>query len=278
MSSFRTRHISPPGIRICMPLSSDMEAERYVCHLNIRDLERWKTSLCTGASGGKWILGNSSFPLDEAMDPAECSPVPIPDSPSSVSSYDSPMYTLEEVRLFMPGEEDPVDAETIEERMKTSRILEGTWTPPPCRDYEGPLAACFRIIAIEEERDEARRAVFGRFKETLQSRFARDAPKGWEHLYSIIYDGLRGYGAFRFPQYHLKQRAYLLNREFRDGMYIVSGIRSLSACSQREIMKLLDGIGDTGRDDMIYVANQDEEIPYRFYGEEPVYIDWQGSP
>ncbi|RGP71484.1 hypothetical protein FSPOR_3331 [Fusarium sporotrichioides] len=294
MSSFQTIQISPPGFRICMPMSSDMDAERYVCQINIRDLERWKyeitpkrranqmdrVSQSTGAIKGKWILTNSSFPLDEAMDPSEYSPVPIPDSPASASSCDSPMYTLEEISLFMPGEQDDdiIDAKTIAERMKTSLILEGKLTPPPCRDYEGPLAACFRVMAIEEERDGIRRTVLGSIRETPQSRLAKDAPKGWEHLYPIIYDGLRGVGRFRFPRYHPGQRAYLLTREYKSVMYIVCKIRNLSACSQREIMKLFSGIEDKGRNDMIYIANQGEEIPYRFDLEELDHIDWRGSP
>jgi hypothetical protein len=292
MFSFLTKEIPAPGFKISMPLSGDMDAERYICRLNIQDLNIWKYELtpkkranqvnrvsqATGASDGKWTLTNSSFPLDEAMEPAECSPVDVPDSPASASSCDSPMYTLDEMRLFMPGEEDEISAETIAERMKANLILEGKWTPPPNRDYEGPLASCFHLMAAMEEREVIRRTVFVKAKQTLQSRLAEDAPKGWEHLHAIIYNGQRApHGTRKFPEYHPNHRAYLLTREFKGGKYIVSAVRNLSACSQREIMKLLAGIEEKGREDMIYVANQGEDIPYCFGNEEPEFLNWKGS-
>ncbi|EKJ78326.1 hypothetical protein NXS19_001148 [Fusarium pseudograminearum] len=285
MFSFFQSRISPPGFKIYMPLSSDIGVERYLCQINIRDLAKWKYELSpkiranqvnrfyqsTAAIKGKWTLGNSSFSLNEAMDPVE-------HSPASVSSCDSAMYTLEEARLFMPGEESQINAEIIAERMKTNLILEGKLIPPPCRDYEGDLAVFFHAMAIKEERERARRTVLGRVKENLHSRLARDAPKGWEHLHPIIYDGQQEYHGFKkFPRYHANQRAYLVTREFRDGIYIATAIRNLSACSQREIVRLLDGIEDQGRDDIIYVANQGEEIPYYFESEDPDFIEWIGT-
>ncbi|CAF3551239.1 unnamed protein product [Fusarium graminearum] len=285
MFSFFQSRISPPGFKIYMPLSSDIGVERYLCQINIWDLANWKFELSpkicanqvnrisqsTGAIKGKWTLGNSPFPLNEAMDLVEHSPV-------SVSSCDSAIYTLEEARLFMPGEESQINAEIIAERMKTNLILEGKLIPPPCRDYEGDLAIFFHAMAIKEERERARLTVLGRVKETLHSRLARDAPKGWEHLHPIIYDGQQEYHGFKkFPRYHANQRAYLVTREFRDGIYIATAIRNLSACSQREIVRLLEGIEDQGRDDIIYVANQGEEIPYYFESEDPDFIEWIGT-
>ncbi|PTD11702.1 hypothetical protein FCULG_00003609 [Fusarium culmorum] len=251
-----------------MPLSSDIGVERYLCQINIRDLAKWKYELSPKIRANQMnrvsqstgaIKGNSSVPLNEAMDPVE-------HSPTSVSSCDSVMYTLEEARLFMPGKESQINAEIIAERMKTNLIL------------EGDLAVFFHAMATKEERERARRNVLGRVKETLHSRLARDAPKGWEYLHPIIYDGQKEYHGFKkFPRYHANQRAYLVTREFRDGIYIATAIRNLSACSQREIMRLLDGIEDQGRDDIIYVANQGEEVPYCFESEDPDFIDWIGS-
>ncbi|RGP71094.1 hypothetical protein FLONG3_7271 [Fusarium longipes] len=268
-SFFLDEKVSPLGFKIDMPLSSDLDAERCIYRLNIWNIDKWRFSQATGANDGKWTLTNSSFPLDEAMTPTEDSPVYVP--------Y-SQMYTNDEASLFRLGEEELTNTEIMIDRMKTNLILEGKLLPPPNRNYEGTLAPYFRLMAFMEEREGTRRRkVFGKTKKALQSRFAKDAPKGWAHLYAIISNGQRcHYGDGEFPLYHPNQRAYLLTRKFKDDKYIVSAIRNLSACSQSEIMKLLDGIEEEGRHDMIYVANQGEEIPYCFCSEDPEFLNWIG--
>ncbi|KAL4730147.1 hypothetical protein ACLX1H_002178 [Fusarium chlamydosporum] len=289
MYPFLSQAISAYGFKIHMPLSNEEDAERYICRLNIMDLNRWRYELTpkkragkvdrvdqtTSANNGKWALTNSSFPVDETLDEKDKR---APESPASSTSSDSPKYTMEELRLLMPGEkEDHINAKTIADRMQAHLILEGKLTPPPCRNYEGPLAPCFRAMAIAEEREVHRRAVLTKMKRTLQARLAEDGLKGWEFLHSIIYEGQSSlWGTRRFPKYHPNQRAYLLTRDFKDGKYIVSSIRNLSACSQREVIRLVSRIEERGWQDMIYVTNQGEDIPYCFENEVPEYLDWYG--
>ena len=276
--------VLPCGFKIFMPLRNEAGAERRIYRLNIEDLSKWKHELRpkrrankvnrisqgTGAVTGEWTLTNSSNPLGQALgspeySSSESSP---PDSPESASSCDSPMYTMDEMRLLVPGVGDgEIDSKTIADRWKTNMILEGKMTPPPCRDYEGPYAACFNVMAVMEEREQGKARRRAAWKTTLQSRLANDGPKGWEFLHSVICDGQSPeLGAQKFPAYHPKQKSCILTRDFKDGKYIVSAARNLNACSAREVSKLVNRIGEKGWQDVIYVAMEDEDIPYCFEG------------
>ncbi|KAJ4131025.1 hypothetical protein NW768_006565 [Fusarium equiseti] len=279
VSNVPGEQVSPCGFKISMPLSNEAGAERRIYGLNIKDLSKWKheirpkrrankvnrISQTTGAITGEWTLTNSSYPLDQELNSAESSP---PDSPKSASSCDSPMYTISEMNLLVPGKEDgDIDSKTIADRWQAMMILEGKMIPPPCRDYEGPYAACFNVMAVMEEREHGKARRRAAWKSALQSRLVDDGPKGWEFLHSVICDGQSPeLGAQKFPAYHPKQKAYVLTRDFKDGKYIVSAARNLNACSAREVSKLVNKIGEKGWQDVIYVAMEDEDIPYCFEG------------
>jgi hypothetical protein len=291
VSNVPGEQVSPCGFKIFMPLSNGTGAERRIYRLNIKDLSKWKHELqpkrhankvnkvsqATGAINGKWAL--SSYPLDQGPNSAESSP---PDSPESVSSCDSPMYTLDEMRLLVPGSEDgDIDSKTITDRWKANMILEGKLIPPPSRDYEGPYAACFKVMAVMEEREHGKARRRAAWKSTLQSRLGNDGPKGWEFLHSVIYNNQNPeLDAQQFPAYHPKQKAYILTRDFKEGKYIVSAVRNLNACSAREVSKLVNRIGERGWQDVIYVAMEDEDIPYCIEGkvedDEQELLNWGG--
>ncbi|KAH7197273.1 uncharacterized protein B0J16DRAFT_391050 [Fusarium flagelliforme] len=243
--------VSPCGFKIFMPLSNEAGTERRIYRLNIKDLSKWKHELQPKRRANKVnrVSRATGAINDQGPNSAESSP---PDSPESVSSCDSPMYTLDEIRLLVPGSEDgDIDSKTIADRWTANMILE----------------ACFNVMAVMEEREHGKARRRAAWKSTLQSRLAIDGPKGWEFLHSVICDGQSPeLGAQQFPAYHPKQKAYILTRDFKGGKYIVSAVRNLNACSAREVSKLMNRIGERGWQDVIYVAMEDEDIPYCFEG------------
>ncbi|KAG7421131.1 hypothetical protein LZL87_005476 [Fusarium oxysporum] len=141
-----------------------------------------------------------------------------------------------------------VDAEMVAERVKTKRILEGTLTPDPDRDYEGEFTLLF--LSFEEAQREQ------------QPDIVDDGPKGWKLLHGIITAGQSDESS-ELPAYHTSQRAFLLLQKFRGPFLVTCFRRNIDACSHAELLKLVWQMEMTGWNDMIYVTQKDEEVPYR---------------
>ncbi|KAF4449129.1 hypothetical protein F53441_7525 [Fusarium austroafricanum] len=276
ISSYSTQE-DAPGFKISF--SDDMNAERRIFQLVIQDLSKWrdqlkpkqrahqmvKRCLISGETKGQWTITNGSFVDDQQyfliLEPEKtCEP----GSPDSSSSCDSPMYTWEDMGLLV-GTQDPetIDTVTITERVKTSLILEGKLTPPPDRDYEGDLAPMFRYLAAEEEREKLHRK---RAARKQQSDLVDDSSKGWKFLHSIIFAGQgTAHGSKKFPPYHPNQRAFLLLlRPCRSGSLTTYSVRNLEACTKDELLELIEQLEIWGWNHMIYVTNEDEEMPYPY--------------
>ncbi|KAG6993438.1 hypothetical protein FocnCong_v018273 [Fusarium oxysporum f. sp. conglutinans] len=151
-----------PGFKICFNDSSD--AEHRIFHIDIKDVRKWRDAFKperldnkterrrqdTRASMAQWAITNSSFVTCNQED------IPItvrePESTDSESSYDSLIFTTEKLDVFGNTKYNgTVDAKMVAERIKTKRILEGTLTPDPDRNYEGEFTLLFLSFVAKEE-------------------------------------------------------------------------------------------------------------------------------
>ncbi|SPJ75641.1 uncharacterized protein FTOL_05372 [Fusarium torulosum] len=277
----------PCGFKICIPLGDEVGTERRLFQLNIQSLEKWNeelvlkrrankvASVCqaTGEQNGQWTITNGSFEVGSAS--LASSPT---DKPATPVSPDSPKYTLEDLELFIPGwtaKESEVDTKMLQDRVQALEILEGKVDPPPDRDYEGKYAEAFRYFAAQEE--QAKQLQESREK-IMNTPFFNDGPKGWKFLHNIISSGqVPTDGSMKFPAYRPDQRAFLLYRSNRAGAMVTVGVRNLDACNRLELFELMEEVEQRGWVDMIYVANQDEAIPWGLpqNGEVEV-LNWRG--
>ncbi|KAH7219133.1 hypothetical protein DER44DRAFT_805098 [Fusarium oxysporum] len=227
-----------PGFKICFNDSSN--AEHRIFHIDIKDVRKWRDAFKpkrldnktdrrrqdTRASMAQWAITNSSFVTCNQED----IPIPVrePESTDSESSCDSLIFTMEKLDVFGNTKYNgTVDAKMVAERVKTKRILE------------------------EEETQREQ-----------QPDIVDDGPKGWKFLHGIITAGQSDESS-ELPAYHPSQRAFVLLRKFRGPFLVTCSRRNIDACSHAELLKLIWQMEMTGWNDMIYVTQKDEEVPYR---------------
>ncbi|KAK2487690.1 hypothetical protein H9L39_01617 [Fusarium oxysporum f. sp. albedinis] len=235
-----------PGFKICFNDSSD--AEHRIFHIDIKDTEGAKTP------AHQWLNGPSpTVPLLLATKRIIPIPVREPESTDSESSCDSLIFTMEKLDVFGNTKYNgTVDAKMVAERVKTKRILEGTLTPDPDRNYEGEFALLFLSFVAKEEETQREQ----------QPDIVDDGSKGWKLLHGIITAGQSDESS-ELPAYHPSQRAFVLLRKFRGPFLVTCSRRNIDACSHAELLKLIWQMEMTGWNDMIYVTQKDEEVPYR---------------
>ncbi|KAF4441319.1 hypothetical protein FACUT_2821 [Fusarium acutatum] len=251
----KSKRASAPGFKVCFNDNSD--AGHRTFHIDIKNVRKWRDVFKpkrldtkadrrrrdTHASMGQWAITNSSFVIYNQEDTA--TPEREPESMDSESPYDSLIFTMEKLDLLGDMKYNgTVDAE----RAKTERILEGTLTPDPDRDYEGEFTLLF-LSFVEAQRER-------------QLDIVDDGSKGWKFLHGIITAGQSDEPS-ELPAYHHSQRAFLLVRKFRGPFLVTCSIRNIDACSHAELLKLIWQMEMTGWNDMIYVTQKDEEVPYR---------------
>ncbi|KAF5689573.1 hypothetical protein FDENT_4352 [Fusarium denticulatum] len=251
----KSKRASAPGFKVCFNDNSD--AGYRIFHIDIKDVRKWRDAFKpkrldtkadrrrqdTHASMGQWAITNISFVICNQEDVP--TPEREPESMESESPYDSSIFTREKLDLLGDTKySGTVDAE----RAKTERILEGTLTPDPDRDYEGEFTLLF-LSFVEAQRE--------RQPDTVD-----DGSKGWKFLHDIIAVGQSGEPS-ELPAYYPSQRAFLLAQKFRGPFLVTCSIRNIDACSHAELLKLIWQMEMTGWNDMIYVTQKDEEVPYR---------------
>ncbi|KAF5021383.1 hypothetical protein F66182_6572 [Fusarium sp. NRRL 66182] len=261
-------------IKVYMPVSSDPTAGHEVFGIYIRKLSLWQEKLkpkrrgntvakkCqeTGATTGRWTITNGSFEVDKEKDlPSPGFPVvdvPSPTKTASSSGSNTPCFTIDEWARIdqMSG----LDADVLHQRLMTELILEGKITPTPDRNYEGSYASIFHDMAIQEARDAQRNALQASARVPP---LHDDSVQGWRFLHGILSLATPLSNGKPFPAYHPNQRAYLHTRDKKNGRMVTTCIRNLDACSKAELLKLINLIEERGWQDMIYVANQGEDIP-----------------
>ncbi|KAF5255228.1 hypothetical protein FANTH_75 [Fusarium anthophilum] len=240
----RPKPTAAPGVKICFNDNSD--AGRRIFYIDIKDVRKWRDAFKpkrldikadrrrqnTRTSTGQWAITNSSFVICNQKD------TPTPErEPESMD----------------------IDAEMIAERAKTERILEGTLTPDPDRDYEGEFALLF-LSFVEAQRERQPNVV--------------DGSKGWKFLHGIITAG-QSDGPSELPAYHPSQRAFLIVRKLRGRFLVTCSVRDINACSHAELLKLMWQMEMNGWNDMIYVTQKDEEVPYRIESKEKAEVlEW----
>ncbi|KAI1019442.1 hypothetical protein LB505_000575 [Fusarium chuoi] len=255
----KSKRASAPGFNICF--NDNSGAGHRIFHIDIKDVRKWRDAFKpkrldtkadrrrqdTRASMGQWAIANSSCVVYNQED----TPTPERETVSmdSGSPCESLDFTME--KLDHPADtkyNGTVEAERVAERVKTEKILEGTLTPDPDRDYEGEFALLF--LSFEEAQRER------------QPDIVDDGSKGWKFLHGIIAAGQSDEPS-KLPAYHPSQRAFLLARKFRGAFLVTCSIRNVDACSHAELLKLIWQMEMTGWNDMIYVTEKDEEVPYR---------------
>ncbi|KAF4490161.1 hypothetical protein FAGAP_11067 [Fusarium agapanthi] len=258
----RPKRAAAPGVKICFNDNSD--AGHRIFHIDIKDVRKWRDAFKpkrfdtkadrrrqdTRTSMGQWAIANSSFVICNQEDTP--TPEREPESMDSESPCDSLIFTMEKMDLLGDTKYNgAVDTEMITERAKTERILEGTLTPDPDRDYEGEFTLLF-LSFVEAQRER-------------QPNIVDDGSKGWKFLHGIITAG-QSDGPSELPAYHPSQRAFLIVRKFRGLFLVTCSTRNIDACSHAELLKLMWQMEMTGWNDMIYVTQKDEEVPYRIEG------------
>ncbi|KAF9762754.1 hypothetical protein IL306_003337 [Fusarium sp. DS 682] len=275
-----------PGFKICF--NDGKDTERRIFHIDIKDLSKWRDEFkpkrpdnkvkrkcqATGATIGEWTITNSSFVIGNQ----EGFPIPEPEpgSPDSASSCDALVFTMEELDLFGNTKNvDTIDVEMVAERIKTKRILEGTLILPPNRDYGGEYALLFRSFAARDERANGNRQ---KSRWEQQSDLIDDGPKGWKFLHDIIFSGQsEADESGKFPAYHPSQRAFILLRSYRGPFLVTYSVRNIDACTHAELLKLIKQMEICGWNDMIYVTQEGDDIPYRIESKkEPEVLEWRG--
>ncbi|KAF5721063.1 hypothetical protein FMUND_3811 [Fusarium mundagurra] len=256
----KSKRASAPGFKVCFNDNSD--AGHRIFHIDIRDVRKWRDAFKskrldtkadrrrqdTQASMSQWAITNSSFVICNQEDTP--TPERKPESMDSESPYDSSSFTMEKLDLLGDIKYNgTVDAE----RAKTERILEGTLTPDPDRDYEGEFTLLF-LSFVEAQRER-------------QPDIVDDGSKGWKFLHGIITAGQSDESS-ELPAYHPSQRAFLIARKFRGPFLVTCSKRNIDACSHAELLKLIWQMEMTGWNDMIYVTQKDEEVPYRMESKE----------
>ncbi|KAF4990957.1 hypothetical protein FGRMN_8148 [Fusarium graminum] len=257
----------PRGLQICTPLSNEVGAERRLFQLNIQSLGKWRKELmlerptnreanvgqAAGDQSGCLTIANGSF---EAK------------------------YTMDELLQFMPAcmcDEQGIDAKMLADRVQAHLILEGKLTPTPNRDYPSDLAPAFHKMAVQEA--QAKRLEKKRGESTINPSFD-DILRGWKSLHGIIFSGQNpAAGSMRFPSYHPNQQAFLLRRKLTAGILVTISVKNLEACSKRELYELMREVETRGWIDMIYVTNQDEDIPWNIRNQDSKIevINWRSA-
>ncbi|KAF5643933.1 uncharacterized protein FTJAE_3003 [Fusarium tjaetaba] len=230
----KSNRASAPGFKVCFNDNSD--ARRRIFHIDIKDVRKWRDAFKPKtldtkadrrrqdihASMSQRAITNSSFVTCNQ----ENVPTPKrePESIDSGSPYDSSIFTREKIDLLGDTKySGTVDAE----RTKTERILQGTLTPDPDRDYEGEFTLLF-LSFVEAQRER-------------QPDIVDDGSKGWKFLHDIITVGQSGEPS-ELPAYHPANEHFSFHAE---------------------LLKLIWQMEMTGWNDMIYVTQKEEEVPYR---------------
>ncbi|KAF5546342.1 hypothetical protein FMEXI_5716 [Fusarium mexicanum] len=267
----RPKPTAAPGVKICFNDNSD--AGRRIFYIDIKDVRKWRDEFKpkrldtkadrrrqnTRTSMGQWAIANSSFVKSNQKDTP--TPQREPESMGSESPSDSLIFTREKMDLLGDTKYNgTVDAEMIAERAKTERILEGTLTPDPDRDYEGEFTLLF-LSFVEAQRQR-------------QPNIVHDGSKGWKFLHGIITAG-QSDGPSELPAYHSSQRAFLIVRKLRGRFLVTCSVQNINACSHAELLKLMWQMEMNGWNDMIYVTQKDEEVPYRIESKEKAEVlEW----
>ncbi|CCT62755.1 uncharacterized protein FFB20_04263 [Fusarium fujikuroi] len=256
----KSKRASAPGFKICF--NDNSGAGHRIFHLDIKDVRKWRDAFKpkrldtkadrrrqdTRASMGQWAIANSSFVICNQEDTP--TPEREPVSMDSGSPCESLIFTMEKLDLLGDTKcNGTVDVDRVAERVKTERILEGTLTPDPDRDYEGEFTLLF--LSFEEAQRER------------QPDIVDDGSKGWKFLHGIITAGQRDEPS-ELPAYHPSQRAFLLARKFRGAFLVTCSIRNIDACSHAELLKLIWQMEMTGWNDMIcHREGRGGPLPYR---------------
>ncbi|KAF5629264.1 hypothetical protein F52700_7582 [Fusarium sp. NRRL 52700] len=266
-----SKRASAPGFKICF--NDNSGAGGRIFHIDIKDVRKWRDAFKpkgldtkadqrrqdTRAPMGQWAITNRSFVICYQKDTP--TPERLPESMDSESPSDSLIFTKEKSDLLGDTKYNgTLDAEMIAERAKTERILEGTLTPDPDRDYEGEFTLLF-LSFLEAQRQRRPDIVDG-------------GSKGWKFLHGIIAAGQNDEPS-ELPAYHPSQRAFLLVRKFRGPFLVTCSTRNVDTCSRAELLKLIWQMEMTGWNDMIYVTQKDEEVPYRIESKEKAEVlEW----
>ncbi|KAM0342688.1 hypothetical protein ACHAPU_009298 [Fusarium lateritium] len=257
----------PRGLRICTPISSEAGAKRRLFQLNIQSLEKWRKELmqerpanreasvsqAPGDQSGCWTVAGGSF---EAK------------------------FTMDELLQFMPecmDDEQGIDAKILADRMQAQLILEGKLTPTPNRDYPEQFAEAFHEMALQEAQAKVLEKKRG---EGVINPSFDDILKGWKSLHDIIFSGQSpADGSIGFPPYHPNQQAFLLRRKLTAGILVTVSVKNLESCSKRELYELMREVETRGWIDMIYVTNEDEDIPWNIRNQDSKIevINWRSA-
>ncbi|KAI3587059.1 hypothetical protein IWW34DRAFT_890302 [Fusarium oxysporum f. sp. albedinis] len=213
-----------PGFKICFNDSSD--AEHRIFHIDIKDVRKWRDAFKPKRLDNKTDRRRQDTRASMAQ--WAITNIREPESTDSESSCDSLIFTMEKLDVFGNTKYNgTVDAKMVAERVKTKRILE------------------------EEETQREQ-----------QPDIVDDGSKGWKLLHGIITAGQSDESS-ELPAYHPSQRAFVLLRKFRGPFLVTCSRRNIDACSHAELLKLIWQMEMTGWNDMIYVTQKDEEVPYR---------------
>ncbi|KAL7762195.1 hypothetical protein ACKLNR_008730 [Fusarium oxysporum f. sp. zingiberi] len=230
-----------PGFKICFNDSSD--AEHRIFHIDIKDVRKWRDAFKPKRLDNKTDRRRQDTAHQWLNGPSPTVPLLLVTKrifPFQYASHGNTKYN------------GTVDTKMVAERVKTKRILEGTLTPDPDRNYEGEFTLLFLSFVAKEEETQREQ----------QPDIVDDGPKGWKFLHGIITAGQSDESS-ELPAYHPSQRAFVLLRKFRGPFLVTCSRRNIDACSHAELLKLLWQMEMTGWNDMIYVTQKDEEVPYR---------------
>ncbi|KAF5610361.1 uncharacterized protein FSUBG_3277 [Fusarium subglutinans] len=141
-------------------------------------------------------------------------------------------------------------------------------TPTPEREPEsmGSESPCDSLIFTREKMD-----LFGdtKYNGTVDTEMIAERAKT-----ERILEG-QSDGPSELPAYHPSQRAFLIVRKLRGRFLVTCSVRNINACSHAELLKLMWQMEMNGWNDMIYVTQKDEEVPYRIESKEKTEVlEW----
>ncbi|KAH7156180.1 hypothetical protein EDB81DRAFT_379600 [Dactylonectria macrodidyma] len=158
------------------------------------------------------------------------------------------------------------DEETLNNRIDTLQILEGSKKPLPDRNYSGEYARDFQRFERQEEaqrereRMRKRRQSFTKFQGVLRS--PQNSVCGWPFLHSMIVKFLEDEAARDLPPYYAGQQVFLLTiKKLDDGREMVANARNLNTCSNADLVKRMAEVEKRGWRDVLWVSNQKQEFP-----------------
>jgi hypothetical protein len=156
-------------------------------------------------------------------------------------------------------------ADSEEEKIRKNReeallILEGTQEHVPNRNYTGPYANTFRIMARREMESEH---ILNRVRHMSKGALHGSTPplRGWKFLRTLILSELDEKTAQNFPPYSETQRVFMLTTEQVRGRERVRSARNLDACTISELLKLIARLEERNWRDVLWVSIAGDDLP-----------------